>query len=156
VAGIIEALKRLDERVIERVPRRPRPWAEAVSFALSGWTLFPTALLICLLVSHRIGLKMLEALVLSMAASEVIKLLVGRKRPERPGRKPWGYSFPSTHTARMASLIPVAFDVSPGVGLAVTGLAVLVGVARIASRAHYPSDVLAGFLLGCLMGCLVA
>jgi undecaprenyl-diphosphatase len=153
---MIRAIRRLDEWAMERVPDRPRPWSELVGIALSGWTLFPFSLLVFLLVDRRIGLKMLEALVVSMASSEVLKLIVARERPERSGRRPWGYSFPSTHTARVASLIPVAFDASAWAGAVVAGLTVLVGVARVASRAHYPSDVLAGFLLGLLAGCLVA
>ena len=88
-----------------------------------------------------------------------IKFTVRRSRP--PGE--WGavyrssdpHSFPSGHAAR-AALLAVLFFVlgPPWLGALVLVWAVLVSLARVAMGVHYLSDVLAGGLLGLLMGWL--
>ncbi|WP_456481860.1 phosphatase PAP2 family protein [Methanopyrus sp.] len=150
-----EIVARLDRRVMERIPKRPPGIFDLIGFIFGGWVLFPSSLVLTLF-DRPLGLRTLEALVLSMVSSEIVKVIVGRPRPEREGRTPWGYSFPSTHTARVASLIPVFWKVSPDVGVVIAAAAVVVGVSRVLSRAHYPSDVVAGFLLGYAMGWFVA
>ena len=81
----------------------------------------------------------------------VIKYAVARARPEAAS-----FGFPSGHTtaaaAYMGTAIQTARDLRPRgrvplVGVAVA-LIVLVGLARIVLHAHWPSDVLGGWLLG--------
>ncbi|WP_457620520.1 phosphatase PAP2 family protein [Methanopyrus sp.] len=151
MAGIVV---RFDRRVIEKVPKRPHLVFELIGFVFSGWVLFPFSLILTLF-DRPLGVKVLEALVLSMVSSETLKIIVGRPRPEREGRTPWGYSFPSTHTARVASLIPVFWKLSAELGILAAAVTVVVAISRVLSRAHYPSDVVAGFLLGYAVGWLI-
>lgn len=63
-------------------------------------------------------------------------------------------SFPSGHTAQafaMASAVSMHAD-QPWVGGVAYGLAGLVGLARIETRDHFPSDVLGGALVGTAIG----
>lgn len=105
-------------------------------------------------VALTIGIILTAVLVLS------IKFLVRRKRPEGT----WGniyrstdpHSFPSGHAARAVMLAVMTLGLGP------TWLAIilclwvpLVSLARVAMGLHYLSDVLAGLLLGVMMGLLV-
>ncbi len=86
-----------------------------------------------------------------------IKLLVNRGRPEGD----WGgiyrrtdpHSFPSGHAARAAMLAVVAGIVGPEWLLWLLLIwAPLVMLARVAMGVHYLTDVLAGALLGIMIG----
>lgn len=89
----------------------------------------------------------------------LLKPLIGRPRPEGAG-----FGFPSGHTtaaAYIGALIQAAADLPPLArrflrAIAAT-LVVLVGLARIVLRAHWPSDVLGGIALGfaCAVGAAV-
>ena len=89
-----------------------------------------------------------------------IKFLVRRKRPEGD----WGsiyrstdpHSFPSGHAARAMMLAVLALALGPA-WLAVVLIlwAPFVSVARIAMGLHYLSDVLAGIILGGIMGAVL-
>lgn len=88
-----------------------------------------------------------------------IKLLLARPRPavaERLVALPWDSSFPSAHTMQI-----VAFTLGVAVvvrrlwphwwavaAVAAAALIVLVGASRVYLQVHYPSDVLAGIVLG--------
>jgi membrane-associated phospholipid phosphatase len=81
----------------------------------------------------------------------ILKQLVGRPRPEDVS-----LSFPSGHSTASAAFFGavmfLAGSLSPRAGRVVRALAVvmivLVGMARVILRAHWPSDVLAGIALG--------
>ena len=90
----------------------------------------------------------------------VLKQIVQRDRPDIPDQLS-GYSFPSGHATTVAALSGVLIVLtyqrvrSRRLRIAlITGwiaLAALVGVDRIFEGAHYPSDVVAGWLLGALI-----
>jgi len=65
------------------------------------------------------------------------------------------YSFPSGHTATAFAAAVVLMYGSPGVGLLALFAAALVGFGRMATGVHYPSDVIAGALLGSIVGIIV-
>jgi membrane-associated phospholipid phosphatase len=86
-----------------------------------------------------------------------IKLAVRRRRPEGE----WGaiyrntdpHSFPSGHAARAALLAVMACGLGPAwFGLLVLLWSPLVSLARVFMGVHYLSDILAGAVLGFLVG----
>ncbi|HZP68122.1 MAG TPA: phosphatase PAP2 family protein [Rudaea sp.] len=101
-----------------------------------------------------------SASVIASLATSAIKGIVGRARPNT-GLGPHhfspfrgDYSFPSGHATgafAFASVIAAHYD-SPWVDATAYGVASLVGIARIRLDAHWTSDVIAGGLIGGLIG----
>ncbi len=89
----------------------------------------------------------------------LVKWLVRRQRPEGE----WGkfyrstdpHSFPSGHAVRAMMLAVIMLGMSPLVGVVLLIWAPLVGLARVAMGVHYLSDVLAGMVLGAVIGGIV-
>ena len=85
------------------------------------------------------------------AAEGLLKIAIGRARPESAA-----FGFPSGHATAAAAffgaVLYLAGSLPPASRRAVRALAVacivLVGLARIILRAHWPSDVLGGITLG--------
>ena len=115
-----------------------------------------------LLLNHRHREAVLVILVLAAvtAGSEAVKQLVARPRPPGSDTVVPGvvYSFPSGHVLEAITIFgiitillwrsSVPSPVKGAVVIAVSIFVALVAVARVALNAHYPSDVLAGFLAG--------
>jgi undecaprenyl-diphosphatase len=104
-----------------------------------------------------------QAFILSMAVMAglvfLIKLLVRRRRPAGDWgeiyRKTDPHSFPSGHAARAALFAALALGLGPTwFGLVFLVWAPLVMLARVAMGVHYLSDVLAGALLGVMVGAI--
>jgi hypothetical protein len=95
---------------------------------------------------------MVEALALDLAATEVLKDAVRRKRPGSGT----GTSFPSGHTS-LAFCAATLIDRNSGheLGIPAYAIAAATAVSRVKSKRHFPSDVLAGAALGVLCGGLV-
>ncbi len=70
--------------------------------------------------------------------------------PHLPVRMPDAFSFPSGHTTTAFTIAIILGHFSPLLWPLALLLATLVGLSRIALGAHFPSDVVAGMLLGCL------
>ena len=92
------------------------------------------------------------ALMLAAPLAEgAMKLVVGRTRPEA-----LSYGFPSGHATAAAAyfgaLLYLTEPLPPvprrALRIAAVAMIVLVGIARVMLRAHWPSDVLGGFALG--------
>jgi undecaprenyl-diphosphatase len=111
------------------------------------------------------GVRTLITLVIVVAladqfAAQILKPLFDRVRPcfVLPdvrlllSRQPHSPSFPSNHAINSFAAAAVLFDLGPVVGGIGLVLAALVSYSRIYVGVHYPSDVLAGAILGLTLG----
>ena len=57
-------------------------------------------------------------------------------------------AFPSGHVLHATTFTIILFSYYPSVGLALLPIIVLIAVSRVALGLHYPSDVIAGALIG--------
>jgi len=144
-------------------------WAEAmrvwsVVFGPMALRVAALVLVVWLIRRHRarqLALWVVVTMVTGGVLAALLKLLVGRDRPELldPVARAAGYSFPSGHAANAALtagvfllvLLPFARE-RPGrrallwtVAIVVT---VVTGVCRVVLGVHFTSDVVAGWLLG--------
>ncbi|MHB8674469.1 MAG: phosphatase PAP2 family protein [Candidatus Limnocylindrales bacterium] len=109
---------------------------------------------------HREAIVVIVVLAAVTAGSEAVKLLVARPRPPGfdtaiPGVV---YSYPSGHVLEALTICGIIAMVvwrsaqprwlRAGLAIVVAIFVALVAVARVALNAHYPSDVLGGFLAG--------
>jgi membrane-associated phospholipid phosphatase len=88
-----------------------------------------------------------------------IKLLVRRPRPVLEGLPPLGgapssLSFPSAHALSSFAVATAMFRVDPAAAGAIV-VALLLALDRPYLGMHYPSDVLAGAVLGVVLGLIV-
>lgn len=65
------------------------------------------------------------------------------------------YSFPSGHTATAFAAAVVLVYGNPSIGMLALLAAALIGFGRMATGVHYPTDVIAGALIGSLVGIIV-
>ena len=103
---------------------------------------------------------LLVSILVTAALVMVIKFTVRRRRPAGEWgeiyRKTDPHSFPSGHAVRAAMLAVLALGLGPAwFGLLLLVWAPLVMAARVAMGVHYLSDVLAGALLGIVIGLLL-
>jgi membrane-associated phospholipid phosphatase len=106
--------------------------------------------------ARRAALRGLASVVLASTASNVIgKGLTGRARPtavvppaRRLPRDVRTTSFPSGHAASAAAFATGAALEIPALAGPAGALAAAVGVSRVVTGVHFPSDVLAGFAVG--------
>ena len=124
------------------------------------WIVLAAALL-CVPKTRRLGLCVTAALLLNgLFCNLLLKPLIARPRPFVLREialliaAPKDFSFPSGHTsaafaaASALALCRSRFAVPAGV------LAAVIAFSRLYLFVHYPTDVLAGLLLGCLCGLL--
>ncbi len=157
--------------------------AEVSDFGKSGWILVPTGVallaiaalaspalprmsrLVLMAVSVRIGFVFL-AVGLPGLAVTVAKRLIGRARPLVGGSDdpfhylPFGWSveyasLPSGHaTTAFAAAVAIG-TIWPRARAVMWAYAVLIAVSRVVLTAHYPSDVVAGAIVGIVGALLV-
>jgi undecaprenyl-diphosphatase len=106
---------------------------------------------------NRTAMLSLVALALSHIPVAFIKRKYPRKRPYlvlpdiRTGKNPLqDHSFPSGHTTAIFSVVVPFIFAMPMLGMILLPLALIVGFSRIHLGLHYPTDTIAGAILGCI------
>jgi membrane-associated phospholipid phosphatase len=148
-----------------------------------GYLLWPTGILILLLLLvqrlrlNRIGHATVAILVIRLSllfsavaipglVTDLVKALVGRARPKSlyAGSglgfdpltlKAASQSFPSGHTTVAFAAAVVLGAFMPRLRIPLFGLAALVGISRIVLGVHFPSDAIAGALIGTMFATIV-
>ncbi len=122
-----------------------------------GWALV-LALLSLYANGQRLCAGFLTAVVASTTLTHLLKWLIGRARPHTDlglfhfnplhGGQGDFESFPSGHASAAATLALLLSLYFPRARLLFLATAILTGLERIAADKHFPSDVLAGYVLG--------
>ncbi len=103
----------------------------------------------------------LYALIASGILANILKFVVGKARPGEnlenwfvnPFAMPNDFhSFPSGHTATSFAVAYVLSRFYPRFAPLFFGIAMLIGIGRVVGESHFPSDVMAGALLGLATG----
>ncbi len=110
-------------------------------------------------VAH-LGARLFAAITVATWVKGAVKKTVARSRPHLlldegvhrveplgPDGGAW-HSFPSGHTANAAAAARVVARLWPGAALPAYGAAAAVGLVQVPRGSHYPSDVVAGALVG--------
>ena len=136
-----------------------QPWLDTLMLGVtwlgSLWLLLPVLGLLTLRWWQG-GLRSLVALLSASVLCHLLKVLIDRPRPDLwPSVLPLpaDAAFPSAHSAQAMAvavallyLMPSRWRLRVGGGLVL--LAGLVGLSRLYLQVHWPSDVVAGWLLG--------
>src|SRR5215218_825226 len=165
IRQIGEGLGTLDREVFEAVAESPSPLIDAVMPRLTRaadhsklWFAIAAGLAAFGGPSMKRGAfrGVMTLGVTSLLTNQVAKQMWKRPRPSRmlvplarqTRRTPTSNSLPSGHSASAAAFAVGVGLETPALGLGLALLAGLVGMSRIATGAHYPGDVLAGFGVG--------
>jgi undecaprenyl-diphosphatase len=123
-----------------------------------------TTLLLIILTSNQTRITAISsaaALALSHIPVQLVKKLFPRKRPYLQIKKTKilpnplkDHSFPSGHTTAVFSVIVPFLFQTPSLAAVLLPIGLCVGISRIYLGLHYPSDVIAGGILGACFGSL--
>jgi undecaprenyl-diphosphatase len=93
-----------------------------------------------------------------LVTDAIIKPVIGRVRPfvdhveyREIGVRPDTASFPSGHAATSAAGALALARIWPAAAIPAWTLAAIIAISRVALGVHFPSDVIAGFVLGALL-----
>jgi len=167
-AWMLAGARRLPVKVIEAFNR-------FTEFGLSGWFLWPIGIVLIVLAvldtpampafarhvlaawAVRLGFVFTAIAVPGLFVS-VVKRLIGRARPFVAGDDVWAYlpfawrvdhaSLPSGHATTAFSVLVAVGALFPQARALLWIYAVLIALSRVVITAHYPSDVLAGAIVG--------
>jgi undecaprenyl-diphosphatase len=162
--AVYPASRDVDDAMVVRLNRLVRRWpATRLLVGQSARQLAGVEVLLMLLlaVNGRRGsaLRMLVAVGLVYVASEGLGRAWARQRPfarlaevESLAPHSADRSFPSRHIASGLAMAAIGGAEHRRLGLLMSAVAWWLGASRVAAGVHYPSDVAAGAVLGCLVG----
>jgi len=106
------------------------------------------------------GVALLSAVLARGVLTETIRYFYNRPRPYValelwPLFQDTAYSFPSGHTIFIFALAVGVWYVHRPLAYLIAGLGLLIGLSRVASGVHYPTDILGGVVLGAFVAILV-
>ena len=155
----------------ERMTRESTSWADHIANLASTRTALAVTIVGALVLLFRRHWHSAIALALvfpvTQGAVQLVKLIVERPRPAGNSAylaEAQGFSFPSAHSATSVAvyatiaviLIRASRHGHSRVAIATlaTALVLAVGLSRVLLGAHYPTDVLAGWIVGALVASL--
>ncbi len=136
-------------------------WQDVKSFG--GFPLSVALIIVFFLLGFKeFAVKLFLSVAVSLGLVILIRLFYFTPRPDgekfsTPVERIYASSFPSMHSMRASSLATLLFlhFRNPLLGLLFGFLAVLVAIAKVVQKRHYPRDVIVGFLLGIFIALLV-
>ena len=139
-----------------RTPFLDRIMALLSTLGNAGILWIVTGVVLCISKKYRRGgMQMLSAELLSFIGNLIIKTLVNRLRPCQIDETvslivmiPFDSSFPSGHTLNGITAAVTLIFVDKRIGIPALVLAILIAFSRMYNFMHFPTDVLAGALLG--------
>jgi membrane-associated phospholipid phosphatase len=171
VRGLVAEADALDHAVYDAVANTPTPTLDVPARRLSKAANYsvlsmPIAGVIGTVGGHRgrhAAVRGLTAVgASSIVANLIVKPVFARRRPRRSkviaGRRtsmPTSGSFPSGHTASAFAFAAAVTADLPRLAFPLYALATAVGYTRVHTGVHYPSDVMAGTVLGLTVGTVV-
>jgi undecaprenyl-diphosphatase len=170
LSGLLAEAGRVDEAVYRAVAETPTPELDKIMRRVSEAANYSrismaTAGLLALLGGQR-GRRaarwgLCSVGVTSAVVNLILKPASRRERPDRPREgvpgarqvdMPGSRSMPSGHTAAAVAFASGASRAAPALSLPLHALAAVVGYSRVHTGVHYPGDVVAGAVLGAVLG----